>query len=115
MNSENLVGHNVYSLTTTSDSDGSFDVERIGIMEQIITHFTGTTTFDKSRLRQIAAGLHHRRLDDQPSTCDADSSDSAEATSEDEEFTISAVSPTTARTFAIEQNGHHPAVRVSHF
>lgn len=72
-------------------------------MEQIIAHFTGTTTFDKLRIEQIAAGLHHGCSTDQISIRDAHSNDSADAISEDEEFVISAVSPTTACMFAIGQ------------
>lgn len=66
-------------------------------MEHIIEDFTGTTVFDKSHLAEVAASLGHPRSVGQPYIRDANSTDPTETTSEDEEFTISTVSPTTAR------------------
>ncbi|KAF9629126.1 hypothetical protein BFW01_g10329 [Lasiodiplodia theobromae] len=67
------------------DLQGFFDADRIRLLEQIVEHSTGTVCFEKARLAHLLASLRPAAHDYGP-----------RATSEDEDFTINPVSPTSA-------------------
>ena len=72
------------------------DPERIKIMEEIIRHYTGFTTFDKLTLGSIARSIQSQSADSVGQQLREVSSDPADSLGDDEEFTINPVSPTTA-------------------
>lgn len=83
--------------TAVSDCQQSFfDADRIRLLEQIVEHSTGTVCFEKARLADILASLRPAAH--------------GHATSEDEDFTINPVSPTTACEFT---RSRFPAVTLT--